>query len=214
MIYLFEQGHYLVFTLLVIALIISLTFHEFGHAFVARLFGDDTAQRAGRLTLNPLVHIDPVGLIMVVLIGIGYAKPVPTDPRNYRTSTADLWVAAAGPFMNLVVATISWNFFLAMRQAGVDLFMQSGPEIFFVLLAKINLVLMVFNLIPIGPLDGNYILPHFLPNGLAARYRYLNARYGTFLLLGLIVLSFVGVPIFQYVSQLSSAVLPWVTFVG
>jgi Zn-dependent protease len=71
------------FLLIVMALVISLSFHEWGHAFAAKLFGDDTAQRAGRLTLNPLAHIDPLGLLMVVLVGFGYAKPVPTNPRNF-----------------------------------------------------------------------------------------------------------------------------------
>ena len=81
MISLLTSGEYAVFILLLIALVTSLSFHEFGHAVVAKWHGDDTAERAGRLTVNPLAHIDPMGLLMVVLIGIGYAKPVPTDPR-------------------------------------------------------------------------------------------------------------------------------------
>ena len=80
------QGQLALFGLIIIALIISLTFHEFGHAFAAKRFGDDTAERLGRLTLNPVAHIDPVGLLMVVLVGFGFAKPVPTNPRNYNSS--------------------------------------------------------------------------------------------------------------------------------
>ncbi|MEC8961299.1 MAG: site-2 protease family protein, partial [Pseudomonadota bacterium] len=80
MIQLLYQGQWLLFCVILVALLISLSFHEFGHAWVAKRFGDDTAQRAGRLTLNPISHIDPMGLMMVVFVGFGYAKPVPTDP--------------------------------------------------------------------------------------------------------------------------------------
>ncbi len=210
---LIQQGYYLEFALLLIALVISLTFHEFGHAFVAKSYGDNTAERAGRLTLNPLAHIDVMGLLMVVLLGFGYAKPVPTDPRNFRTRTAELWVAAAGPVMNLIVAIVSWNFYLFMRGLGWDSFAQAETGIFFVVLVKVNLLLMVFNLIPLGPLDGHYILPYFLPSRLAERYRRLNMQFGTYLMLGLIVLSIAGVPIFTYVFKISEAMLPWITFV-
>ncbi len=112
MLSLLMQGQFAVFLLLLIALVLSLSFHEFGHALVAKWFGDDTAERAGRLTLNPASHIDPIGLAMVALIGIGYAKPVPTDPRNYRRASADLWVALAGPVMNLLLAVVTWNIFV------------------------------------------------------------------------------------------------------
>ncbi|MDE0227088.1 MAG: site-2 protease family protein [Gammaproteobacteria bacterium] len=96
MIYLIFEGQLLLFTLLILALIASLSFHEFGHALVAKLHGDDTAERAGRLTLNPVAHIDVFGLLMVVMVGFGYAKPVPTDPRNFRSRRADLWVGGGG----------------------------------------------------------------------------------------------------------------------
>ncbi|MBT5333257.1 MAG: site-2 protease family protein [Gammaproteobacteria bacterium] len=87
---LLANGQYEVFVLLIVALILSLSFHEYGHAVVAKWFGDDTAERAGRLTINPIAHIDPVGLAMVAIVGFGYAKPVPTDPRNYSRPSADL----------------------------------------------------------------------------------------------------------------------------
>ena len=85
MIQLLYQGQYVLFLLILVALVISLSFHEFGHAYVAKRFGDDTAERAGRLTINPLAHIDPMGLLMVVFVGFGYAKPVPTNPRNFTS---------------------------------------------------------------------------------------------------------------------------------
>ena len=118
MIQLLWTGEYLIFVLLILALVLSLTIHELGHAVVAKWFGDYTAERAGRLTLNPLSHIDPIGLAMVALIGIGYAKPVPTDPRNYRRASADLWVALAGPAMNLLLALVTWNIFVWFWQNG------------------------------------------------------------------------------------------------
>ena len=210
MISLLYQGHYAVFALLLIALVTSLSFHEFGHAIVAKWHGDDTAERAGRLTVNPLAHIDLMGLLMVMLVGVGYAKPVPTDPRNFKSKTSDLWVAAAGPFMNLLLAVVTWNIYLLARSSGWD---NQGGETFFLLLAQINLLLMVFNLIPLGPLDGHYILPHLLPNGLAQRYRVFNARYGTIAFLILIVLAIAGVPIFRFLMELSFVLLNWITFV-
>ena len=213
MVGLIQQGFYVVFALLMIALVISLTFHEFAHALVAKWYGDNTAERAGRLTLNPLAHIDTMGLVMVVLLGFGYAKPVPTDPRNFSSSTAQLWVAAAGPLMNLTVAIVSWNFYQIMHGFAWDSFAQAETGIFFVVLVKVNLLLMVFNLIPVGPLDGHYILPYFLPPRLADSYRRLNAQFGTYLIFGLIILSIAGVPIFTYVFRISEAMLPWITFV-
>ena len=210
MINLLFGGQYMIFALLLIALVVSLSFHEFGHALVAKWHGDDTAQRAGRLTVNPLAHIDPVGLLMVVLVGFGYAKPVPTDPRNFRSPTSDLWVAAAGPFMNFLLALGTWNLYLALRANGWD---NAGAEVFFALLAQINLLLMVFNLIPLGPLDGHYILPHFLPARWARRYRQFNHRYGTGIFLALILLGIAGLPLFRYLAEFSIRLLGWITLI-
>lgn len=214
MIELVFDGQVLLFTLLILALIASLSFHEFGHALVAKLYGDDTAERAGRLTLNPIAHIDLVGLLMVIMVGFGYAKPVPTDPRNFRSKRADLWVAAAGPGMNLLLALVAWNAFLLLRGAGVDAAYAPGSVIFVNLLVQVNLLLMVFNLIPIGPLDGHYILPHFLPPAAAQAYRYYNARYGVYALLGLILLGVLGVPVFHYVMTFAASLLPLITIVS
>jgi len=207
---LLEAGRYDVFILLIVALTLSLSFHEFGHAIVAKWQGDDTAERAGRLTVNPLAHIDPLGLLMVVLVGFGYAKPVPTDPRNFKSRVSDLYVAAAGPLMNLALAVVTWNLFLTLRMNGWD---NVGGLTFFTILAQINLLLMIFNLIPLGPLDGHYILPHFLPKQVAYQYRVLNARYGTAVFLGLIVLSFMGLPLFRGLAQMSVTLLEMITWV-
>ncbi|MFB3058792.1 MAG: site-2 protease family protein [Gammaproteobacteria bacterium] len=213
MIQLLFQQQYALFILIMIALIISLTFHEYGHAIVAKLYGDDTAQKAGRLTLNPVAHIDPGGLMMVVLVGFGYAKPVPTNPANFSSRWATLWVSAAGPGMNLLVAIITINFYIVGLQAGWSLFEGQGPQFFFIFLAKINLLLMLFNLIPIGPLDGHYILPYFLPRSLAMRYLYYNQRYGVYALFALIALSLIGVPILTTVLSIGNSLLPIIVFV-
>ena len=213
MLNLIYQGHLVVFLMITFALILSLTFHEFGHAASAKLFGDDTAQKLGRLTLNPIAHIDPIGLLMVVLIGIGYAKPVPTNPRKFTSRWASLVVAAAGPGMNLLVACVSVNLYLFGLNAGWVLFAGDGPRIFFTFLTLINLLLMIFNLLPLGPLDGHYIKPYFLPAKAAAKYLDYNARYGSYLFLVLVALSLLGVPIFSYLRQVGEAILPLIIFV-
>ncbi len=213
MIQLLFQQQYALFILIMIALIISLTFHEYGHAIVAKLYGDDTAQKAGRLTLNPVAHIDLGGLMMVVLVGFGYAKPVPTNPANFSSRWAALWVSDAGPGMNLLVAIITIHYYILGLQAGWSLFEGQGPQFFFIFLAKINLLLMLFNLIPIGPLDGHYILPYFLPRSLAMRYLYYNQRYGVYALFALIALSLIGVPILSTVLSIGNSLLPIIVFV-
>ena len=207
MIQLLLQQQYLLFILIAVALIFSLTFHEFGHGKVAWLIGDDTAKRAGRLTLNPIPHIDPLGLLMVLAIGIGYAKPVPTDPRKFRTRWGTLLVAAAGPGMNLLLAIITINLYALGVKAGWGLFQTEVAYFFFTYLALINMLLMLFNLLPIGPLDGSYILPYALPREMALKYLQINQRYGTYALLGLIALNFLGVPVFQTIWKIGEFML-------
>ena len=210
MIHLLAQQQYAAFVLIAFALVFSLTFHEFGHAKVASLIGDDTAARAGRMTLNPLPHIDPVGLLMVLLIGIGYARPVPTDRRNYRTHWGVLMVAAAGPGMNLLLAIVTINLYLFGLQAGIELFQSEVANFFFTYLALINMLLMLFNLLPIGPLDGSYILPYLLPRHAAERYIRLNEQYGSYFLIALIVLNFLGVPVFQTLWGIGLVLVNWI----
>ncbi len=213
MIQLLYQGQIALFVLIMIALVISLTFHEWGHAASARYYGDNTAQAMGRLSLNPMVHIDPMGLLMLVVVGIGFAKPVPTNPRNFNSRWAQMVVAAAGPGMNLVVAVIAANVYVLGRKWGWSGFESEGAQFFFTYLALINLLLMLFNLIPLGPLDGHYIMPYLLPAKLSVRYQILNQRYGTYFLLGLVVLAIVGVPIFKALWSLGQWMLPFIVFV-
>ncbi len=209
MISMLYNGQITLFLLIVSALVISLSFHEWGHAFAAKMFGDDTAQRAGRLTLNPLAHIDPMGLLMVVIVGFGWAKPVPTNPRNFTSRWADLVVAAAGPGMNLIIAFIGINAYSSGFRLDAE-FMQ-GVEIrtFFLYLTTINLVLMIFNLIPLGALDGHYILPYFLTSRAAATYVRFNAQYGNMALFGLMLLSYADIPVFRFNFQTGQAILPY-----
>ena len=207
------EGQYFLFAALLGALIMSLTFHEFGHAFAAKRFGDDTAERQGRLTLNPLAHIDPLGLLMVILIGFGYARPVPTNPRSYNSFWAQLVVAAAGPLANLLIAVVAYNLFLYGVKAGWSSFADPDVRQVLTIVVIVNLVLMVFNLIPLGPLDGHYILPYFLPRAIAQQYLVLNAKYGTYLFLGLILLSIAGVPVFRFVFNVGTSLLPYIRFV-
>lgn len=217
MLQLFYSQQYALFVLIIVTLIISLTFHEFAHAASAKLLGDDTAQRMGRLNINPIAHIDPIGLLMVVLVGFGYAKPVPTNPNNYTGKWAS-WgtplVAAAGPAMNLLLAFITINIFYAGVKSGSVWFTQPGPQTFFFYLASINLLLMLFNLIPLGPLDGHYILGHLLPGKLSSIYLEYNRRYGHFVFLGLILLSILGIPIFSKLLSTTRAILPMLNIVG
>ncbi|MDH3694794.1 MAG: site-2 protease family protein, partial [Gammaproteobacteria bacterium] len=177
-------------------------------------FGDDTAEQMGRLNLNPLSHIDPIGLLMVVMVGFGYAKPVPINPRKMRHPWASAVVAFAGPFMNLVLAVIAVNVLVWGNMNNISFLQGEGQVTMLIFMAQINLLLMLFNLIPLGPLDGHYILPYFLPGNLGYRYHQLNAQYGAFALMGLILLSIAGVPVFSTLMSFSQRLLPLITFVG
>lgn len=213
MLSLLYQGQIALFALIIFVIVLSLTFHEFGHAFAAKYYGDDTAERLGRLTLNPMPHIDPVGLLMVVMIGFGFAKPVPITPRNFTRPWASAVVAAAGPFMNLVLAFIAVNLLVLTETGSLSLFAGDGQRELLRTMALINAALMLFNLLPIGPLDGHYIMSYLLPRKLAFQYDILNARFGVFLLMGLIVLSFFGVPVLRFVWDAAWAVLTFLIVV-
>ncbi len=208
------SGQIALAVLLIIAIVISLTFHEFGHAAAGKMLGDDTAQKMGRLSLNPLVHIDPLGLLMVATVGFGWAKPVPFDPRAIPSVGGQALVGAAGPAMNLLMAVIAANC-LALGLGGVvPAFAGEGQVTFFGLLAVINLLLMLFNLLPIGPLDGHYVIKSILPTAMVSGYDRFNTNYGSMIFLVLIVLSVAGVPIFRFLSNVAYGLLPYLMFLG
>jgi Zn-dependent protease len=170
-----------------IALVPAFTFHEFAHAWVANRLGDPTAKNLGRLTLNPLKHIDVFGILMVLTVGFGWARPVPFNPNNFRNGRKDIaLVAVAGPMANLLFAMV-----LALVWR---LFAPEGSELWnLVVLSSIrlNVALLFFNLIPIAPLDGFKAVAGWVPSRFYERWMGL-ARTGPYLLLGLIALSFIA----------------------
>jgi Zn-dependent protease len=176
-----------------ILLVLSLTVHEFAHAWMAWRLGDDTAARAGRLTLNPLPHIDPFGTILLPLVGapIGWAKPTPVDVsrvrRGIRTSTADILISAAGPVSNLLFAVVGSVVYGCLARFAPGTLEAPGVVILLERLMLVNASLCVFNLLPIPPLDGGHVVGHFVP------YRWRGtwesfARYAPLLLLAVLML--------------------------
>lgn len=190
-----------------VVLIFSVILHEIAHGYMANYLGDPTARLAGRLTLNPIPHIDPIGSILLPLILkltgspilIGYAKPVPYNPYNLRGRYGEAMVAAAGPGTNILLALI---FGLIIR-FGYGSLEPALLEVFSIIVL-INIVLAVFNLIPIPPLDGSKVLSTLLPGALGRAYdnfRMMFERLGV--LTGTLILLF----LFYYLSPYFSAVL-------
>ena len=148
--------------------IVAMTFHEFAHAWIATKLGDDTPRLQGRLNLNPMSHIDPVGIICLVLLGFGWGKPVQINPRNfngkYSLTKAEAIVAAAGPIMNLILAFL-FLIIYTIYGLTVTTITTTTNVIASILISviSVNIGLGVFNLIPIYPLDGSKVLFHFLP---------------------------------------------------
>ena len=159
-------------------LTVSLSFHEAAHALVAFRLGDDSAKRLGRLTLNPLVHMDPIGSLMILGgMPIGWAKPVPVNPANIRNPRSGLpLVAFAGPLSNLILALIACiiYFFFGIQLAG------SGWYTLLAAFIMINFSLAIFNLLPIMPLDGSKIITAFMSDRVADRYEAIMERAGIY----------------------------------
>lgn len=169
------------------AILLAITFHEVAHGWVADKLGDPTARLQGRLTLNPFAHLDPIGALMFIVAKFGWAKPVPVNAYNLRHPLRDMvWVAAAGPMANFLVAALS---LLTFRwSAGLDLPVVTVPLRELCRWSYIiNLNLAAFNLIPIPPLDGSQILKGFLPRGALLSYERFEP-YG-FILLVLFLMS-------------------------
>ena len=200
-----------------VVLLFSLSFHESAHAWMASRFGDDTARRLGRVSLNPVVHIDLVGTVLMPLLQIfgpsgipvmAWAKPTPVDARNFRPgmlARGQVLVAAAGPVSNLILALLfTAALFVAVR-LGLDpasrlpLLKVVGAGVF------INVALAIFNLVPLPPLDGSWIASWGLPRPIAERYDRVMEPYGQWILLGLFVtgaLSWVMSPVIRFIQQI------------
>jgi len=201
--------------LLAVPVLLAVTVHELAHGYAAFRRGDPTAKLAGRLTFNPLKHLDLVGtLVFFVTRMIGWAKPVPINPRNFRRPRQDMiWVSLAGPAANLGLAIL---FALLYRFLGSLSFgpgqgqLVSFLGVIYILAylgVVINIGLAVFNLLPIPPLDGSHVLEGLLPPHLALSYERLRP-YGFLILLGLILLGLVDKIIYPIIYFIRSILLP------
>lgn len=185
----FDNIDWYQFALMMAALVVCITIHEFAHAFSALRSGDETPRKQGRISLNPLDHLDPMGTVMMVVsslagFGIGWGKPVQVNPYNFNHPRWDnLKVSLWGPLSNLITAAVTGT---VIRFAGGHM----GDNVFeFVwLITLISIGLALFNLIPISPLDGSHIISSLLPYEQAKRYDHFMARNGMLLFVGLIVL--------------------------
>ena len=187
----------LAFVIIAAALVLSLTVHEFAHAYVADRLGDPTPRRAGRVTLNPLAHLDPFGALLLLIAGFGFARPVPVNANNMGR-WGMLWVAAAGPISNLLIAVL----------AGLLLKVLPLSQLTYLVLTTvlgINVVLAVFNLLPIPLLDGSRIVAAICPRTLGRALMEFEMQPYSFILV--LVIIYLGRPV---ISNIISAVQGWV----
>ncbi len=194
----------------IIVLLTAFSVHEFAHAWTANYFGDETPRINGRLTLNPLAHLDPMGSLLLVVAGFGWAKPVPVNPYTLRRSapSAMMWVALAGPLSNFLMALLASLPFQLNLVSLDDLYASFAaqgnsflptPTGFLWEFITINLVLMLFNLIPIPPLDGDKIAEFFLPPAWKDRMAGIRP-YGPMILIVLFMVGpYLGIDIFGWI---------------
>lgn len=183
------------------AILIAISFHEFGHGLMAYLMGDDTAKRHGRLSINPLKHIDKVGFIMLLIAKFGWAKPVPVNPRNFKNERVGIFlVSLAGPLFNMIlaIATIFIAINIPIRSQYVYLFVEN--------LIWFNIMLAAFNLIPLPPLDGSKVIESLL-SGKALYYYYKYENVGTVALLLLVITGKISVLIMPIIIFLQNIII-------
>ncbi len=206
---------------LVPIILISLTIHEYSHGMMAHLLGDDTAKSQGRLTFNPLKHLDPIGVVFFLVMHVGWAKPVPVDPRNLKDPHRDmLFIAAAGPASNLTLALIL-GFFLSFTGPWMSLEqvtpMQQHAFNFLRLGIYCNVGLVVLNMLPVFPLDGSSVLKGLLPRRVALKLDGLD-KFGGMALLTIVLLdnfagtrilgTILGLPIQFMVEFITQEIFP------
>lgn len=179
----------LYYLLYIPTIVIAITFHEFAHARVALAFGDPTAYQEGRVTLNPLAHLDPIGTLGIFFAGFGWGKPTPVNTARLRHPRADLLVSAAGPAMNFLLALVAVApLHLPLLMRGVEwLGISTVFNRFVPMFVYTNLALGFFNFIPLGPLDGAHVLKNLLPFPKAFRFDEFNRSYGYLMLIGMLV---------------------------
>lgn len=189
-----QQGEYLLAIIAVLSrcfvVFCCLPIHELAHGLMAHWLGDDTAKREGRLSINPFSHLNPIGTVMIFLFGIGYANPVPINPRNFKNEKSGMALTAfAGPLANLLMGFVSvWGFFIFAKFTSSSA-IGNAISYFFLYAAQINVMLAVFNLFPIPPLDGSKILAAVLPD--RAYYKYM--MYERYVMIALMILLFTGI---------------------
>lgn len=196
------DNFFLKLSIMLVPGLMAITFHEVSHGFVAFLRGDNTAKSLGRLTLNPLKHLDIIGTIMIIVIGIGWAKPVPVNFGNLRNPKRDMiWVSAAGPITNLLLAILSAalvRFIVPLTEpipdsSTLQLFLE--PVLLMLAFSVyINLILALFNLMPLPPLDGGRVLMGLLPDPLAIKLARIEP-YGMIIIIVLVFFT----DVFKYI---------------
>jgi Zn-dependent protease len=188
-----------------ITLIIAFSVHEFSHAFTAWKFGDDTAKNQGRLTLNPMSHLDPIGTILIFIAGFGWARPVPVNRFFFKKPRlAGISVSFAGPLSNLILVCIGYIIWYGLMATGVSANLPSAVPDFLKIFIGLNAVLFIFNLLPLPPLDGYRIVEDLMPIDVRAKMTQFE-QYGT-----LVFLILVLTPLDAYTIQpIFNTVLPW-----
>ncbi len=193
------------FLIYILALVVAISVHEFSHALVAERLGDPTARLQGRVTLNPLAHLDPWGSLLLLLVGFGWGKPVVFDPYNLKNPRRDsALISLAGPFSNFLIAICSSILWILLTFINIPILLAIGSVLFFYLI-RVNILLGVFNLLPIHPLDGFKIVGGVLPRDKAHEWYQLE-RYGFLFLIILII------PFFGKYSMLDYFITPVISF--
>ncbi len=184
--------------------------HEFAHGYVAYKLGDNTAKRQGRLTLNPLAHIDIIGMIMILIFGFGFAKAVPVNMRNFKNPKSGMALTGlAGPVSNLIMAFISiFLFYMCNAMFNTDIMIVNVVTLFFYYAAFINVSLAVFNLLPIPPLDGSKIIAGVLPD----KFYYKYMQYERYVMIAVLVLLFTGI-LDRPLSYLDSFMMEFISII-